>query len=74
MSFSRRLAPTNLTNNLAADGGPQGWSPDGSRIAFTSARDGNFEIYVMDADGSNPTRLTNSPATDWILMANTNSV
>jgi len=34
------------------------WSPDGSKIAFASDRDGNHEIYVMNADGSNPTRLT----------------
>jgi Tol biopolymer transport system component len=27
-------------------------SPDGTRIAFTSRRDGNAEIYVMNADGS----------------------
>src|SRR5690242_17894428 len=27
------------------------WSPDGQRIAFTSTRDGNAEIYVMNADG-----------------------
>ena len=35
--------------------------PAGSRLAFTSDRDGNREIYVMDADGSNQTRLTNNP-------------
>ncbi len=40
------------------------WSPDGSRIAFTSSRDGNDEIYVMNADGSALTRLTNNSATD----------
>ncbi len=40
------------------------WSPDGTKIAFTSDRDGNFEIYVMNADGRNPTRLTSDPATD----------
>jgi dipeptidyl aminopeptidase/acylaminoacyl peptidase len=40
------------------------WSPDGSRIAFTSQRDGNPEIYVMHADGSRQTRLTNNPAID----------
>ena len=36
------------------------WSPDGTKIAFTSQRDGNLEIWVMDADGSNQTRLTNN--------------
>ena len=40
------------------------WSPDGSRIAFTSYRDGNWDIYVMDADGSNQQRLTDNPAVD----------
>ena len=38
--------------------------PDGSKIAFVSDRDGNYDIFVMDADGSNPTNLTNSPADD----------
>jgi TolB protein len=38
------------------------FSPDGTRIAFMSARDGNPEIYVMNADGSNVRRLTNHPA------------
>ena len=33
-------------------------------IAFTSDRDGNNEIYVMDADGSGLTRLTDDPAVD----------
>jgi TolB protein len=33
-------------------------------IAFHSGRDGNFEIYVMRADGTNPTRLTDNPAED----------
>ena len=35
-----------------------------AQIAFVSKRDGNFEIYVMDADGGNPRRLTNNPAKD----------
>ena len=35
-----------------------------AKIAFISDRDGNFEIYVMDADGSNPTNLTNNPGRD----------
>jgi Tol biopolymer transport system component len=38
------------------------WSPDGSRIVFTSGRDRNSEIYVMNADGSNRVRLTTDSA------------
>src|SRR5262249_46076282 len=52
-----------LTNNNSADGDPA-WSPDGSRIAFWSNRDGKNEIYVMDADGTNVKRLTNNLADD----------
>jgi TolB protein len=44
------------------------WSPDGKKIAFTSDRqdaegdyDQETDIYVMNADGSNPTNLTNGP-------------
>jgi Tol biopolymer transport system component len=40
------------------------WSPDGRYIDFTSARDGNSEIYRMDADGKNPVNLTRHPAMD----------
>ena len=34
------------------------WSPDGKRIAFTSRRTGEFEVYVMNADGTGVKRLT----------------
>jgi len=37
------------------------FSPDGSRIAFMSNRDGNNEIYVMNKDGSGVRRLTFTP-------------
>lgn len=40
-------------------------SPDGRRIAFVSRRDGNDEIYVMNADGSAQSRLTFTPAADY---------
>ena len=40
-------------------GGQPSFSPDGRRIAFTSAAfDDNAEIYLIDLDGSNRTRLT----------------
>ena len=39
-------------------------SPDGARIVFSSSRDGNSEIYVMNRDGSNVFRLTNNKAAD----------
>jgi TolB protein len=40
------------------------WSPDNRRISFTSDRDGNSEIYVMDSDGRNARRLTRTRATE----------
>ena len=40
------------------------WSPDGERIAFTSARDANFEVYVMNPDGTEVENLTRGPAAD----------
>ncbi len=54
---------TRLTDNSADDYVPS-YSPDGRHIAFTSYRDGNGEIYVMNADGSGQTRLTDNSATD----------
>lgn len=36
----------------------------GTKIVFYSDRDGNYEIYVMDSDGSGQTRLTNNPVAD----------
>ena len=40
------------------------WSPDGTRIAFTSFRNGRGDIYVMRPDGSDQKRLTTSDAHD----------
>lgn len=40
------------------------WSPDGRKIAFKSTRSGNWDLYVMDADGTNVTRITDHPADD----------
>jgi Tol biopolymer transport system component len=54
---------TRLTNNPAADYTPD-WSPDGSKIAFVSNRDGDHESYVMNANGSSPIRLTTTAGLD----------
>ena len=43
----------------------KGYASRKSKIAFTSTRDGNEEIYVMDADGRNQVRLTDNPAEDY---------
>ncbi|MBN1430502.1 MAG: PD40 domain-containing protein [Anaerolineae bacterium] len=52
-----------LTNDPAYDYEPT-WSPDGSRIAFVSERDGNPEIYIMNADGTDKRRLTENSYAD----------
>ena len=54
-----------LTKDSASEIEPA-WSPDGSKIAFISDRNGqNFDIYVMNADGSNVTQLTNDSANEF---------
>lgn len=50
---------TLLTSNQANDGFSS-WSPDGTKITFSSDRDGNSEIYWMNADGTGQYRLTNN--------------
>jgi tricorn protease-like protein len=54
----------NLTVGSGANNGFPYFSPDGKQIVFRSGRDGNHEIYLMNADGTNVKRLTNTPATD----------
>lgn len=41
------------------------WSPDGRRLAFASLQNGNIDIFVMDPDGSNRTRLTTHGSADY---------
>ena len=54
---SNGSADTRLTDHPARDEDPA-WSPDGTRIAFTSERDGGRAVHVMNQDGSGVTRLT----------------
>jgi TolB protein len=56
-----------LTNIPGNDHWPPTWSPDGTRIAFTSdgtKDNADAEIYVMNSDGSGLTKLTDDPAYD----------
>jgi Tol biopolymer transport system component len=69
-----RLFILNLTTGAVRRVGTPGdwtdeeprWSPDGQRIAFSSTRGqkGNFDIFVMNADGSTPVRLTDHPSNE----------
>lgn len=54
-----------LTDDLAPDFDPK-FSPDGTRIAFTSLRDEYANIYCMDADGSNVQQLTFEKSMDYM--------
>jgi Tol biopolymer transport system component len=58
--------PTNVTNEGAEDSYPA-WSPDGSKIAFTSFRGqfGNPDVFVMDPDGSDLVNITDDIAEDF---------
>ena len=55
--------------NDAGLGGAAGllWSPDGRRIAFVSTRDGDPEVYVMNADGSSVKRLTRAAGEEFLV-------
>jgi len=57
--------PVQLTDDREFEWQPM-WSPDGSRILYSSARRGARDIYMMRADGSWQTRLTSTPESyEW---------
>ena len=71
-------AVTRLTTSGNNEDRSTSWSPDGTKIAFHSTRDtvpagspplsSPFEIYIMNADGSNQVRITNNLAQDTFPM------
>jgi TolB protein len=68
---------TALTSNSAADVSPA-LSPDGTKIVFSSDRDGgDFDLYTMDTDGSDVVQVTNLPGEelnpDWQPLPKTRS-
>lgn len=57
---------TRITIHPAHDTRPQ-FSPDGTKIAFSSNRTGGYDVYVVDASGGRPTRLTFHSAADNVV-------
>jgi Tol biopolymer transport system component len=56
------LSMTRLTDDTGSDIGGE-WSPDGARIAWVSNRSGSYQIWTMNADGSDKIQITREPAT-----------
>jgi Tol biopolymer transport system component len=55
----------NARTIVAGESEVAAWSRDGSRILFTSYRDGNPEVYLVRADGTRLRRLTRQPGEDY---------
>ncbi len=55
--------PMRLTDTMSNETAPI-WSPDGSKIAFVSDRNGDRDIYAMNNDGSEAVNLTDNAADD----------
>jgi Tol biopolymer transport system component len=58
-AFPRQVVPGTTEINPEA-------SPNGNRVAFMSQRQGGWDIYVANLDGSNLRRLTDDPANDGL--------
>ncbi len=54
------LSVTQMTTDSSDDAFPT-FSPDGAKVAFSSTRNGSWDLYMMDLDGRNITQLTASP-------------
>lgn len=61
-SSARVLA---LTDGKSRDDQPA-WSPDGRYLVFSSERAGDVDLYLMRADGTGQTRLTEARGPDWL--------
>ena len=61
-----------LTSHAAYDSYPV-WSPDGSHIAFASAREGSLDVFVINKNGGTPFRLTTNSANETPVTWRDNS-
>ncbi|HEV8608788.1 MAG TPA: protein kinase, partial [Thermoanaerobaculia bacterium] len=61
---SGKTAPDRLTRGNSMDRQPV-YSPDGQRIAFSSTRSGNIDIWGIDRRDGSVRRLTQDPAQEW---------
>src|SRR5947209_1478146 len=64
LNFSARASRSIIARTLVPSSLPPTQAGTNGKIAFTSMRDGNAEIYTMNADGSNQVNLTKNPARD----------
>lgn len=55
-----------ITTNPEFDCSPV-WSQNGDKIAFSSCRNGNFDVYVMSSEGGSPKRITTNSAKETPL-------
>jgi len=62
-------APVRLTPARGFSNASPSFSPDGKQIAFTSNRLGHAEVYIMDADGTNPDLLTTTAFGDQMYRS-----
>ena len=62
---AKRLTFTKGADGVLGDDGMPDYSPDGKRIVFTSNRDRQAEIYLMNPDGSGQKRVTSRSGDDW---------
>ena len=68
---NEQIEPTVAAGSMADDSPAQAelraeLKDSGLKICYQSRRDGNSELYVMDADGSNPVNITNTPDVDEV--------
>ena len=54
-----------VIDGIVKSRGGASWSPDGKQIVFTSDKDGNDELYIVNADGTGLRRLTNNSTADY---------